>query len=91
VSSPYFSDYRPETIQDLRFAVAAVPTTMSDTFSKFHATGTQSSEISHFDKPEVVDKFFDNEQQSMKDIKKEMVEALKEAEKEREEEREGEP
>jgi hypothetical protein len=87
----YKQGYRPETIQDLHLAIEAVPPTMNDTFSKFHATGTRSSEISHFDKAESVDSFFENEQKSTQKFKMEMVETQKELERRREEERGREP
>jgi hypothetical protein len=90
VNQAFKQGYRPETIQDLHFAVDAVPQTTTETFSKFHATATQSSEISRMDKAELVEGFFKDRENSADKLNKEMIEQRRKWEEEREHEMEAE-
>ncbi len=87
VNQMFRQGYRPETIDDLHFAVEALPQTMSETFGKFHSVGTQSSETSKMAKPNFVEDFFNHQEESVAKEKKEMTEQLKKMQEEEEHDR----
>jgi hypothetical protein len=81
------SGYRPEAIQDLKLADAALPDPDRQAFKGFHAAGTRNFEVSKLGDATSVENVFDEEEKSDAKMRADIKKMITEAEK-RERERE---
>jgi hypothetical protein len=79
--------YRPASLDDLHFAIEALPPRMSETFDRFHSVGTRSSEESEMARPDFVESYFNGRQEALTKQKAEFARAMEEIRKEIEEEK----